>query len=153
MLCLLLLRLTHQCGELHNPICVESFTENRKCRSGACASKGVHASASDGLTGTCFLGQAYGDAGLERWVDTSAELAQAFARKVEGSQGAFQLVMAEAPFNVCFWWMPHRLRPYRPDQASAADKVLLSKVHPSAQTQTNFRRAECLCARHPLHGH
>ena len=105
------------------------------------------------LTSIQSLGQAYGDAGLETWVDTSAELAQAFARKVEGSRGAFQLVMAEAPFNVCFWWVPHCLRPYRADQASAADKALLSKVHPSAQTQTSFRRAGCLCARHSLHGH
>ncbi len=72
--------------------------------------------------------QAYGDAGLERWVDRSAELAASFARKVEGSQGAFQLVMQEAPFNVCFWWVPPQLRPYRPAQASAADKALLSKV-------------------------
>ena len=72
--------------------------------------------------------QAYGDAGLERWVDRSAELAEACARKVEGSQGAFQLVMKESPFNVCFWWVPHQLRPYRPDQASAADKAQLSKV-------------------------
>ena len=72
--------------------------------------------------------QAYGDAGLERWVDRSAELARAFAEMVEGSQGAFQLVMHEAPFNVCFWWVPRQLRPYRPDQASAADRALLSKV-------------------------
>ena len=48
-----------------------------------------------------ILMQAYGDAGLERWVDRSAELAEAFARKIEGSKGAFQLVMQEAPFNVC----------------------------------------------------
>lgn len=61
-------------------------------------------------------------------MDRSAELARAFAEKVEGSQGAFQLVMQEAPFNVCFWWVPRQLRPYRPDQASAADRALLSKV-------------------------
>ena len=78
--------------------------------------------------------QAYGDAGLERWVDRSAELAEAFARKVEGSQGAFQLVMKEAPFNTCFWWVPCQLRPYRPNQASAADKALLSKVGLSPTT-------------------
>lgn len=75
-----------------------------------------------------ILMQAYGDAGLERWVDRSTELAEAFARKIEGSKGAFQLVMQEAPFNVCFWWVPPQLRPFRPDQASAADKALLSKV-------------------------
>ncbi len=37
----------------------------------------------------CALGQAYGDSGLERWVDRSADLAEAFARKAEGSKGAF----------------------------------------------------------------
>ena len=76
----------------------------------------------------CALGQAYGDSGLERWVDRAADLAEAFARKAEGSKGHFQLAQPLSPFNVCFWWVPHQLRPYKPDKATAAEKALLSKV-------------------------
>ena len=76
-------------------------------------------------------GQAYGDKGLERWVDRSAELAEAFEQKILNSKGAFQLVLPRSPFNVCFWWVPQQLRPYKPDVASAPDRAFLSKVIPS----------------------
>lgn len=73
-------------------------------------------------------GQAYGDRGLERWVDRSAELAEAFEQRIVTSKGAFQLVLPRSPLNVCFWWVPQVLRPYKPDEASVADRALLSKV-------------------------
>ena len=61
-------------------------------------------------------------------MDRSAELAEAFEQRIENSKGAFQLVLPRLPFNVCFWWMPQQLRPYKPDEASVADRALLSKV-------------------------
>lgn len=76
-------------------------------------------------------GQAYGDRGLERWVDRSAESAEAFEQSILNSKGAFQLVLPRSPFNVCFWWVPQQLRPYKPDVASVADRALLSKVIPN----------------------
>ena len=64
-------------------------------------------------------------------MDRSAELAEAFEQSILNSKGAFQLVLPKSPFNVCFWWVPQQLRPYKPDMASAADRALLSKVIPT----------------------
>ena len=134
---------TQRCAREESPACHASVICDSQASNVSCVMNVIHTLAEAlvertrgmGLVITPQLlefdhccGQAYGDRGLERWVDRSAELAEAFEQRIVNSKGAFQLVLPRLPFNVCFWWVPQQLRPYKPDEASVADRALLSKV-------------------------
>jgi hypothetical protein len=72
--------------------------------------------------------QAYGDAGFEARIDHAMRLAEAFERRIRGDGGAFVAVRPRGFTNVCFWWVPQRLRPFDPESATPEQKALLGKV-------------------------
>jgi len=78
--------------------------------------------------------RARGDAGFEALVDNAMECSRYCTQKIQNHPG-FQLVSTEASTmaaasNVCFWYLPERLRG-RPDKQSESFKKELSGIAPA----------------------
>lgn len=81
--------------------------------------------------------KAVGDAGWEARVDANIELAQHVEERVKASGGRFVLTLPRpACPNVCFWYVPTRLRPFAgPDGASEAALAALGRVAPGIKAR------------------
>ena len=88
-----------------------------------------------------------GDLGMEKIVDDTISMAAAFEELILGSEGKFQLVQPRTYANVCFWYIPRSLRPFRIENASAADmeqigsvtSLLKGKLHEAGDAMINYQ--------------
>jgi len=72
--------------------------------------------------------KALGDEGLEAHVDKAYALAAHLEDRVRNSGGKFVMVMPRSCTNVCFWYVPERLRPLAGDVAKAPE-ALREELH------------------------
>lgn len=78
-----------------------------------------------------LLWKSIGDEGMSATVDQCFHLASFLASKIrEDSSGAWQLVYEPSCSNVCFWYIPERLRPFKWETATEEQKAELNKVAP-----------------------
>lgn len=88
-----------------------------------------------------------GDHGMEGIVDGTISMAEAFEELVLGSAGKFQLVQPRTYANVCFWYIPPSLRPFRREKATAADmeqlgritSLIKGKLHEAGDAMINYQ--------------
>mmetsp|Transcript_115637 Transcript_115637/g.332096 ORF Transcript_115637/g.332096 Transcript_115637/m.332096 type:complete len:539 (+) Transcript_115637:108-1724(+) len=78
-----------------------------------------------------LMWKAKGDDGMRRTVDHCFALADFMARQIRSdSTGAWQLVFEPACSNVCFWYIPRRLRPFNWERSTEEQRATLHKVAP-----------------------
>lgn len=74
--------------------------------------------------------KARGDEGFAKCIDRSFGLGKFMQSEVETSNDKFVMVRDSQCSNVCFWYIPPRLRPFDPKTASKDQWTELSKVAP-----------------------
>lgn len=84
-----------------------------------------------------MLCKALGDSGLAARAEAGIGLASYAAAALEARPAAFRLVAPPSFANVCFWYVPHELRPLREDclggvaSLSRSDAALLARAAPA----------------------
>lgn len=82
--------------------------------------------------------QGYGDRGYEARLDHAMNLAQYFEQKIVRDGNAFVLVHPRSFTNVCFWWVPPGMRPFKFEGATEQHKADLGMV----STHAAFARVD-----------
>eukprot|EP00421_Protoceratium_reticulatum_P074832 CAMPEP_0168407072 /NCGR_PEP_ID=MMETSP0228-20121227/25974_1 /TAXON_ID=133427 /ORGANISM="Protoceratium reticulatum, Strain CCCM 535 (=CCMP 1889)" /LENGTH=556 /DNA_ID=CAMNT_0008420731 /DNA_START=15 /DNA_END=1683 /DNA_ORIENTATION=+ len=96
--------------------------------------------------------KALGDSGMRATIDRSFALAAFLASKIkEDTTGSWQLVFEPSCTNVCFWYVPRKLRPF--DWASAT-KEQTTELHKAAPLIKNEmqRRGDALIGFQAING-
>eukprot|EP00746_Dinoflagellata_sp_MGD_P007409 gnl/MRDRNA2_/MRDRNA2_114645_c0_seq1.p1 gnl/MRDRNA2_/MRDRNA2_114645_c0~~gnl/MRDRNA2_/MRDRNA2_114645_c0_seq1.p1 ORF type:complete len:511 (+),score=93.97 gnl/MRDRNA2_/MRDRNA2_114645_c0_seq1:1-1533(+) len=80
--------------------------------------------------------KAKGDAGMAAVVDNCFELADVMADRIRNdASGAWQLVYEPSCSNVCFWYVPEKLRPFNWETATQEQLDEVNKVAPLIKTE------------------
>jgi glutamate/tyrosine decarboxylase-like PLP-dependent enzyme len=83
-----------------------------------------------------LMWKAIGDAGFEKTVDHCFEIASVMAKTMrEDSSGAWKLVYEPSCTNVCFWYIPEKLRPFDFSKATKEQRAWLHRLAPLIKTE------------------
>merc|ERR1719401_1033120 len=87
-----------------------------------------------------LLWKSKGDAGMRRTVDRCCELAGFLADRIRSDpHGEWQLVYEPSCSNVCFWYVPEKLRPFRWDNSTEEQRADLHEVAPRIKHEMQLR--------------
>mmetsp|Transcript_18208 Transcript_18208/g.50698 ORF Transcript_18208/g.50698 Transcript_18208/m.50698 type:complete len:576 (+) Transcript_18208:39-1766(+) len=101
-----------------------------------------------------LLWKAKGDVGMQRTVDHCFALAAFMAerlREASTSNGAWELVYEPSCSNVCFWYVPERMRPFKWESATQEQKDEIHKVAPLMKNEMQ-RRGDALIGFQAING-
>jgi glutamate/tyrosine decarboxylase-like PLP-dependent enzyme len=84
--------------------------------------------------------KAKGDAGMAASTDHCFALAEQIATSIRNdTTGAWQLVYEPSCTNVCFWYVPEKLRPFKWEGSTQSQRDQLHKVAPLIKTEMQRR--------------
>jgi len=99
-----------------------------------------------------MMWKAKGDDGLQRTVDHCFALATFMAEEMKNdASGAWELAFEPSCSNVCFWYVPKKLRPFKFAAASAEKVALLQKVAPAMKNEMQ-RRGDAMIGFQAING-
>jgi len=99
-----------------------------------------------------LLWKAKGDEGMRRTIDRSFQLAALMADTMRSdTSGAWELAYEPSCTNVCFWYVPRRLRPFKWESATKEQIAEMQKVAPLMKTEMQ-RRGDALIGFQSVNG-
>jgi glutamate/tyrosine decarboxylase-like PLP-dependent enzyme len=77
-----------------------------------------------------YLWKKRGDAGMAASVEKCFHLAAYLVSRIRVAGDAWRIVVTPSCTNVCFWYVPKRLRPFKPETASDEEKKEMHAIAP-----------------------